>query len=207
MSLPGLDALMRGEGSIHVIIGPMYAGKSRELLERLNRGVRAGQECCLVRAWSDDRWADELTRKMGILGTHGGEVLPVSGGVKLVQAATLEEAAASLPEGCNIVAVDEGQFFPDLSRVCVALALQGVLVYVSALNGSYEQVPWQCVSDLLANCDGIVKLHAQCQHCKYRPAHFTRRLPGLPPVPEGGFDVAGADRYEAVCRLCLTNTA
>lgn len=214
MSLELQALLVSGVGSVHVITGPMFAGKSRELLELLRRAGRAEITRCLVRSPVDTRDAERArdakarTGAEVVLQTHAGEQLNAEKGLTVIRAATLAEALPQVPRGCKIAAIDEGQFFPDLSAGCDAFARKGMLVYVAALNGDKHQAPWPNVSVLLANCETNTKLSGWCQRCRARPAHFTRarsapRPPGTPRSPVGEFEPGGDEMYEAVCRGCL----
>ena len=197
LELEGL--LSTGVGSVNVITGPMFAGKSRELLEHLRRAGRAGIARCLIRPSMDVR--GELP---GVaLKTHAGEHLQEVDDMPVIRVKNLMDAVCKVPKGCKIIAVDEGQFFPDVSEGCAALASSGALVYVATLNGDFRQKSWPNVAELLASCESVQKLAAWCQCCRRRPAHFTQRLKPVHPGKATEFEVSGDDLYAAVCRACL----
>ncbi len=203
MSLSLHELLITGNGSINTIVGPMFSGKTTELISRLRKGLVAEIPCCLIRAGIDTRWPDEGPDV--IVRTHSGIRLLTEEGIPMIRATTIEEAIPHIPAGCKIVAVDEGQFFLDLARGCCELATSGYLVHVAALNGAHDQKPWPCVSDLLAVSEEIMKLDAWCMECKIRPAHFTRRK--RMEMSSAGVvardDPGGKEKYLAVCRVCL----
>jgi thymidine kinase len=111
-----------------------------------------------------------------------------------------------LPE-CKTVLIDEGQFFRKggddaFRKTCTAYANAGINVYISALNGTSEQEPWETVSDIIPICDEIHHLKAKlCMRCRKRAAPFTGLKRGQ--TKNGQIKVGGSDEYEPVCRFCL----
>ncbi len=199
MSLELEGLLSTGAGTVNVIMGPMYAGKSRELMEHLRRAERANIPRCLIRPIMDERGEPHQV----VLKTHGGEYLKEGKDLTVIRVKNLMDATSKVPKDCKIIAVDEGQFFPDVSEGCTALARTGALVYVATLNGDYRQKSWPNVAELLATSESVQKLSAWCQRCKRRPAYFTKRLKPAAPGKTADFEVAADDLYIAVCRGCL----
>jgi thymidine kinase len=100
-------------------------------------------------------------------------------------------------EGVDVVAVDEGQFFPDLASFCSAQASSGRIVVVAALDGTYDRKPWPSVSELIPLSESVIKLTAICHSCGAE-APFSRRI-----VASLATTLIGdKDKYEAACRRC-----
>jgi thymidine kinase len=171
-------------GRIEVIWGPMFAGKTTELLRRFERHVLAGQNVLLVKHRSDCRYdAHKVV-------AHGGAEAPA------VVAATLAEVAEAAAV-VDFIGIDEGQFFPDVYEWCVVWADQGKTVIVAALDTYATRAPWHPIPALAATAETTTKLAAVCDACK-GDAAFTFRV-----APEGPtVDVGGKDKYLPLCRAC-----
>jgi len=201
-------------GSVSLIIGPMFSGKTTELVRRVRVALAARRRCCVVRPDRDSRWAG------GDLHTHhsaGGGSAVVPDGCRgfrhdeapIVSVSSLVDAADRLA-GYDVVGVDEGQFFEDLAAGCDALASRGVHVIVAALNGTYARTPFPAVSELYPVCERVSMLHAVCMVCRERNAPFSVLCPAGPAPGNNGtphssdfVNIGGEDKYRAVCRACL----
>lgn len=115
-----------------------------------------------------------------------------------------------LPNDCDVVLVDEGQFFPDLSELCEKWANDGRDVYVVALSSDFMRNRWESVVELLPKCDKVHMFTAICVDCG-SDASFTRKevKGGMSMEGEGGsidnIDIGGTDKYSPVCRKCYNN--
>jgi thymidine kinase len=99
----------------------------------------------------------------------------------------------------SVIAIDEGQFFPDLPQFCEKMANMGMTCIVSALDGTFERQPFPDVVRLIPLAETVVKLNSVCMVC-HKSASFTRRI-----VSERKVEmIGGSDIYEAVCRGCHT---
>lgn len=195
-------------GSIHLISGPMFSGKTSELTRRLRVARAAKLECLLVRPPVDTRWGEDDKSEGVLVRTHAAQTLTEADDVTLIRAATLAEARkiAKKMGVFRVVGIDEGQFMPDLTKGCELWAAEGARVIVAALDGTYEQTEFNSVSSLYPHCEEVVKLVAVCMRCHERWAPFTARkfLKDAGRASKGHIDIGGADKYEAVCRKCLT---
>jgi thymidine kinase len=211
--MAGVEVLLAdgGKGSISLIVGPMFAGKSTELLRRLRTASVAALKCCLFRPKVDtrDEKADKAASAAGapapLLRTHADQTLDKDDGVSRLWVSTIAEGIAQLADDCKVVAIDEGQFIPDLALGCQVLAQRGVVVIVAALDGDFMQDPFPSVSQLYPKCESVTKLLAWCMVCKRQPASFTVRLSTRMTAEERTtrVDPGGADKFKAVCRRCL----
>ena len=185
-------------GEIHLIVGPMFAGKTSEMLRLLNRHARAGKRCLVVKPRCDDRSlqaSGELSRPESWVYTHDN---PSAAPAREVQ--LLRDAQAEILEKFDVVGVDEGQFLPDLGAVCDELAQRGVTVVVAALDGDFHRKPYASVVALLGKCESVCKLRAVCAKCKIRDASFTAKIDHSNPAHTV---IGGEETYQARCRTCF----
>jgi thymidine kinase len=175
-----------GTGSIEVIVGSMYSGKTEELIRRLRRAQIARQRVEIFKPAIDDRYGRDAI---------------VSHSELRIPSRSIKTAAEILKYAheAQVIGIDEGQFLgPDLVRVCERLARQGKRVIVAGLDQDYRGRPFEPMPQLLAIAEYITKTLAICVVCG-APANRTYRK-----VKRGGrVVVGGADLYEARCRRCF----
>jgi len=177
------SAAMGQKGKIQLILGPMFSGKSTELIRRLKRFQVARYEVLIVKYAKDVRY-DELG-----IATHDKQCLPAV-------AATCLSELIKQAENYDVIGIDEGQFFPD---ICLAetLANLGKIVVIAALDGTYMREPFANIMALIPLAENVSKLSAVCMNC-FGEAAFTKRT-----SEEKSLEViGGADKYMAVCRTC-----
>jgi thymidine kinase len=178
-------------GWLEVICGPMFSGKSEEMIRRLRRAEIAGQRVVIFKPQLDDRYdaADVVShagaRMRGVPVTSAHELL-----------ARAQEA--------EVVGIDEVQFFDDeIVVVALALADAGVRVVAAGLDQDFRRLPFGPMPTLLVHAEFVDKLQAVCHRCG-GPATTTQRLVDGEPAPYSGETiVVGAnEQYEARCRDC-----
>lgn len=176
----------REAGTIEVIAGGMFSGKSEELVRRLRRAVIARQEVQVFKPQADDR--------------HGPETLVTRDG-RTIAAETVGNAAAiaeRLRPDVEVVGIDEAQFFDSaLVDLVMSLADRGVRVIVAGLDQDYLRRPFGNMPALLAVAEYVDKTHAVCVICG-APAHYSQRIAGGGEVVQ----VGDSESYEARCRAC-----
>ncbi|MDX1622737.1 MAG: thymidine kinase [Gemmatimonadota bacterium] len=184
-----MSPFVRGHpiGWIEVIVGPMFSGKSEELIRRLRRAEIARQRVQVFKPMVDDRYAaDEI----------------VSHSEMRIEAERVHNARAILDRiepRTQVVGVDEAQFFDEeLLEVVDHLADQGKRVIVAGLDQDYRARPFDPMPQLLAAAEEITKTLAICVVCG-NPANRTQRLVDS----EERIVVGGARAYEARCRQCF----
>jgi thymidine kinase len=181
----------RRGGWLEVICGPMFSGKSEEMIRRLRRAEIAGQRVVIFKPQIDDRYgATDVV-------SHAGARMRA---VPITSAAEVTEGA----EGFDVVGVDEAQFLGEGVVACALdLAELGVRVVVAGLDQDFRRLPFGPMPDLLSHAEFVDKLQAVCHRCG-GPATTTQRLvDGLPAPYSGETVVVGADeQYEARCRGC-----
>jgi len=177
-------------GSVEVICGSMFSGKTEEMIRRLRRAVIAKQEVQVFKPAIDNLYKVERVT------SHAGvdfEALPVNHSTEILKA---------LKPETTVVGVDEAQFFDDgIIDVIDQLADRGLRVIVTGLDMNFRGEPFGCVPTLLAKADKVDKLQAICMVCG-EPAGRTQRLVnGQPAKYDDPLVVVGAaEMYEARCR-------
>ena len=172
-------------GQIQVIFGPMFSGKTTELIRRLRRYQIAKQRCMVIQYAPDTRYGSKQ------ISTHDGHILPAWSCMKL---ADLQKTAVDH----DIIGIDEGQFFPDIATFCDMMADQGKIVIVAALDGTFRKEGFGEVLNLVPLAENVIKLNAICANCS-KEAAFTRRKGSETEIEI----IGGAESYEAVCRKCF----
>lgn len=190
-SRPNRHAVVTGsgeskEGSIDMIIGPMFSGKTTELMKRVRRNLAASRKCLLIKYKGDIRYGQEA-----VLSTHDQLHMAAK------SVATLGEDENAVWH-YNVVAIDEGQFFPDLVERAEQWANAGKHVLVSALDATFQRRPCMNVLELIPLAEDVIKLTAVCSNC-HSSASFTKRLSSETDVQI----VGGSDKYTALCRTCF----
>jgi thymidine kinase len=174
-------------GWIEVIVGPMFSGKSEELIRRLKRAEIARQRVQIFKPVIDQRYT-----KTDIV-SHSGLGLPS----EVVSNAA--EVLDKVQPRTEVVGIDEGQFLGEgLVDTCVRMADAGKRVIVTGLDTDYLGRPFEPMPRLLAVAEEIVKLLAICVQCG-NPAVNTQRLV----ASEDLIVVGAAGMYEPRCRRCF----
>jgi thymidine kinase len=182
-----MDIVTGHLGWIEVICGPMFSGKSEELIRRLRRAKIARKRVQVFKPAIDDRYAhDEIV-------SHGDQRMKSD----VVNSA--REILLKFDWRTQVVGIDESNFFgPDLVEVANALADTGKQVIVAGLDTDYLGRPFTPMPELLCMAETITKTLAICVRCG-NPAKHTQRL-----VESNELIVVGAaGTYEARCRHCF----
>ncbi|MBN3286213.1 KITH protein, partial [Polyodon spathula] len=166
--------------------GPMFSGKSTELMRRVRRFQVAQYQCLVVKYAKDTRYSEK-----GVA-THDRntmEAVPASQLKEVYQQALL----------CCVIGIDEGQFFPDTVEFCEEMADRGKTIIVAALDGTFQRKAFGNILNLVPLAESVVKLNAVCMEC-FREAAYTKRLGAEKEVEV----IGGTDKYHAVCRACYS---
>jgi thymidine kinase len=178
-------------GSLEVVCGPMFSGKSEELIRRVRRAEIAGLRALIVKPAIDDRY------DVGHVVSHGGAKM------RAVTARSSVEAR-KLADGYEAVGVDEVQFFDaGIVDAIAQLVDRGARVVAAGLAQDFRGLPFGAMPTLLAIADYVDKLEAVCHRCG-GPATLTQRLVDGRPAPFSGetVQIGALDSYEARCRAC-----
>ena len=189
----------RTQARLQVVAGPMFAGKSEELMRRVRRARIAGLSVDVVSHALDDR------RGEGQVSSHSGLSVP-SRSVPDVETLVASVNGREL----DLVAIDEAQFFgPGLIDAVDALVAEGVDVVVSGLCVTFDGRPFEPLPALMAIAEDVLKLTAVCAVCGVDAA-FHQRLAadgGGDPLNPTSDQVGGIESYQARCRRHFTGAA
>lgn len=181
--MPGYRETNTSTGQVQLILGPMFSGKSTELIRRLKRYQVAKYEVLIIKYAKDVRYDEN-----GI-STHDRQTLPA------VAATTLQDLTKKAM-AYDVIGIDEGQFFPDITWV-EEMANKGKVVLIAALDGTFQRKPFSSILELIPLAESVTKLSAVCMNC-FGEAAFSKRI-----SEEDSLEViGGADKYMAVCRKC-----
>ncbi len=177
-------------GRIEVITGPMFSGKSEELIRRMKRAGIAKLRVACFKPDLDARYHRTA------IASHSAQTLEA---LTVANVTELKAVLMPLIEMVDVVGVDEAQFFDEtLVRMATELVRLGKRVILAGLDMTFAGEPFGPIPELLAIADEVVKLSAVCMRCG-APAIHTQRL---------GSDrslvlVGAAGVYEARCRACF----
>ncbi len=182
----------RATGTIEIICGSMFSGKTEELIRRVRRAQIARQRVAVFKHALDDRYG------AGSITSHNGvriEAVPVTRSAEIL---------TQVAPGVEVVAVDEVQFLDDgIGQVAAALAGRGIRVLLAGLDTDFRGAPFGPIPHLLAVAEEVTKLQAICMRCG-APASRTQRLVEGHPAHYGDpvILVGARESYEARCRRC-----
>ncbi len=172
-------------GTIEVITGSMFSGKTEELIRRLRRARFAGLKVEIFKPSVDRRYSGSMV---------------VSHDEKSIVSTPVDNAASILllADDVDVVGIDEAQFFDNaVVDVCNKLADRGVRVVVAGLDMDFQGFPFGPMPALLSIAEYITKVHAICMRCGSL-AQFSHRK-----SEESQVVVLGEkDKYEPLCREC-----
>ena len=180
------------EGWIEVISGCMFAGKTEELIRRINVLSYAKKNIIVFKPKIDNRYSDSE------MVSHSGAKVPCL----VVEKA--QDILKKIEADTEVVAIDEVQFFDkDIVEVCEYLADKGIRVMVAGLDKDFRGESFGVMPELLTRAEFVTKLTAVCAKCG-APATRTQRLVnGKPAGFEDPIVMVGADEsYEPRCRHC-----
>jgi thymidine kinase len=177
-------------GRVEVIAGPMFSGKTEELIRRLRRAEIAKQKIQVFKPSIDKRFGTEK------LASHAGAEFNASPVDKA------EEILSHYVEGTTVVAIDEAQFFDDeITSVVQTLADRGVRVIVAGLDTDFRGEPFGPMPVLMVQAEQVDKLHAICMVCGDEAPRTQRLIDGRPAHFNDPVVIVGAsEMYEARCR-------
>lgn len=150
------------DGSINLILGSMYSGKTTELGRRYRRHIIAGKKCVMIKYIKDTRYDKQA------IFTHDNVKTDA------VVCTYLYELNDIVKE-YDAICIDEIQFYKDGHIMCEKWANQGKIIEASGLSGTFLRSPWPVVSNLIPKAESIKVLKAICPKTGYKAA-FTKLL-------------------------------
>ena len=176
-------------GEIQVIYGPMFSGKSTELLRRIRR-FRIRNDSCVLLKTKDNRYVDDDDKVV----THDQ--------FNFLEALSCDNLFEKFEEAkqFDVVGIDEGQFFKDIIQFCEDLANLGKIVIVACLDSDFRREPFGGICQLIAKAEKITKLSSICHYCK-DDAAFSARITSETAIKV----IGGRDKYRPVCRSCYSD--
>ncbi|CAD5218744.1 unnamed protein product [Bursaphelenchus okinawaensis] len=187
MSYPTFETMKNryhlSNGSIHLIVGPMFSGKTTELFRLSNRYSLAGKRVVVVKYARDTRYDDLMVC------THDLRKMDAISAVKVND--VWDELIKH-----DVIGIDEGQFFDDVVECAEQLADMGKTVIIAALDGDFQRKPFPNIATLFPLAEKVDKVNAVCR-CG-DDASFTLRTVKCNQVEV----IGGKEMYEAVCRTC-----
>ena len=177
---------LKKSGSVEVICGSMFSGKTEELIRRLRRAQFAGQKIAIFKPKVDVRYSEDNV---------------VSHDLKSVPSTAISNPTEIflMDSDVRVVGIDEAQFFDDtLIKVVQTLANRGVRVIVAGLDTDYLGQPFGPMPAIMAIAEEVQKVHAICVKCGNLANHSHRLTKDQNLVVLGEKDV-----YEPLCRDCF----
>lgn len=179
-------------GSIVVVCGSMFAGKSEELIRRARRALYAKKKVQVFKPLLDQRYDETMVV------THMGvkhEAVPVK---------NVADLRSKIERNTQTILVEEAQFFDEsICDLAVELADKGREIILAGLDQDFRRQPFGPMPRLLALADEVVKLRAICMNCGAPASHTYRQIDGKPAHKDDPIILIGAtESYEARCRNC-----
>jgi thymidine kinase len=177
-------------GSIEVITGSMFCGKTEETIRRLRRATIAKQKVQVFKPKIDKRYSEKkVTSHAG----HNFDATPISNASEILDHLTPET---------TVVAIDEVQFFDDeIIPIAQELADKGIRVIIAGLDMDFRGEPFGPVPILMSKAEKVDKLHAICVICGDEASRTQRLVDGKPARYDDPVVIVGAaELYEARCR-------
>jgi len=171
---------MTQNGSIELIIGPMFAGKSSELLRKMKRYYLSGKKCIIIAHKIDNRYENSIT--------HNNETSKIDL-VKLVELSKFEY------ENYDVIGIDEIQFFDDC-EIINNWANNNKLIICAGLDADSNLRPFGKILNLIVISEKVYKLSAICR-CGLDASFTLKNIKNNTLI-----EVGGIDKYHPVCRNC-----
>ncbi|MDO5095529.1 MAG: thymidine kinase [Peptostreptococcaceae bacterium] len=179
-----------GHGYIELVVGPMYSGKSEELIRRLKRAKIAKQNVLVFKPSIDDRYSiEDVTSHSGIA-------------IQAVALCNLDDVWNYIKQDTQVVGFDEVQFFDKaIVGIVIELANRGIRVICAGLDMDFRAEPFGVIPELMARAEFVDKLQAVCVVCGQPATRTQRIINGEPAKFDDPIILVGAsESYEARCR-------
>ena len=179
-------------GKLTIITGPMFSGKTTELLRLYDRKMISEVPCLLVKYRDDNRYSETNIKSHKSSQEQGLSMVAVSIGI--IAELFAEEYDIAM---YDTIFIDEIQFFQDKDQIHHLLTL-GIDVIVSGLNGDWQRKMFPGMSDLFSMAYDIKMLRSVCGFCKSEAACYTSRIS----TSTEAIQIGGHEMYKASCLGC-----
>jgi len=196
-----------GGGSVELVCGPMFSGKTSELMRRVKRYSIPYENILIIKKINlDSRYSQDY------ISSHDQDVLDkMTFNCDTVMEGYQKYLSYRNNIPPDVIGIDEGQFFPDLVDSCESIANKGTIVIVAMLDGKFDRTMWignetehelvyRPIYEIFSIADKVDKLLAVCNICKSTDAPFTKYIAN---GDHGEVDMGGIEKYNAVCRKCF----
>ena len=185
------ECMRHTHGSIEVVCGSMFSGKTDELIRRLIRATIARQKVQVFKPAIDVRYAVEKVT------SHAGsnfDATPVEKSMDIL---------TKIGSDTTVVAIDEAQFFDvDIIQIVQQLAARDIRVLIAGLDTDFRGEPFGPMPTLMSIAEHVDKLHAICMVCGDEASRTQRLVNGKPARFDDPVVIVGASElYEARCRV------
>lgn len=188
-----MDSFKRRRGKLILITGPMFSGKTTELIRRMSRYNFARMKTLMIKPTKDIRYSASAVVTHEDL--HGNKTS--INALSFDDLSHVEEVSDF--DSIEVIGIDEGNFFgEEIAYYADKWRKNGKIVIVSGLNGSYQREHFGYFHMLYPLCTNIIKMKAVCARCKKVNAHFTHRTS----ADDDKLVVGGTDKYESLCGVC-----
>jgi thymidine kinase len=178
-------------GSITVVLGAMFSGKSKRLLNiAVDRYLMAGKDAILIKYGKDTRYT-----RGNLIKSHDGQQFTAT------PLDSLGNFKCPPIKPCAI-GIDEGQFFKGLASFCLHWAKQGINIYIAGLLADSENKMWPEMIELLPHVTHIEFLSAICVSCGSPNANYSVKFVAAAASNENREDIGGSEKYASVCLGC-----
>lgn len=175
------------QGTIEVVCGSMFSGKTEELMRRLKRAQYAKQKIQVFKPVIDTRYSNDHVQ------SHDANKIPS------ISVKDAKEILEHVHDNVRVVGIDETQFFDDqIVEVAQKLAYRGIRVICAGLDMDFKGQPFGPMPKLLAVAEHVVKLSAVCVICGQAATRSQRMVA----ESDDQVLVGAHDYYEARCRFC-----
>ncbi len=179
-------------GSLVVITGSMFSGKTEELIRLVRRAMHARKKVQVFKSALDIRCDTTVVR------THDGYQF------NAVSVRCAAEIESLLEPDTEVIGIEEIQFLDEkVVNLCTYLADKGLQIYAAGLDQDFRGLPFTFMPRLLSLADDVLKLHAICKKCGGDASRTQRLIDGRPAAWDDPTILVGAaESYEARCRKC-----
>jgi thymidine kinase len=189
---PEHPTVVTPSGSLTIICGSMFSGKTEELIRRVRRALYAQRTIQVFKPEIDTRTETAIIR------SHNGVLFDA------VAVENSKDLLLRVEPTTDLIAIEEVQFFDrGIILVCQELADRGHQVVTAGLDMDFRGYPFGPVPELMAVADEVLKLRAICARCGAEASRSQRLIDGQPALASAPLVLIGAaENYEARCRRC-----